>query len=126
MRGIKLAAVLAVFVFGVCVLSLAKQNQFGVADEHRVTFSDPIKVGDVMLPQGEYTVQHTMEGETHIMVFSQLHTKAPATARVKCQIVPLEGKASANQVIYVHDSAEKHVLQELVFAGEKAKHVFVF
>lgn len=124
MRGMKLLAVLAVFVLGACVLASAAPNKFGVADMHKVTFTDPIKVGDMVLPQGEYTVQHTMEGETHIMVFSQLHTKAPATVRVKCQIVPLESKASASQVIYVSDSAQKRVLQELIFAGEKAKHVF--
>jgi hypothetical protein len=124
MRAMKLAAVVAVFVLGVCVLSSAGPNQFGVADEHKLTFSDPIKVGDSVLPKGDYTVQHTMEGETHIMVFTQLRTKEPATARVKCQIVPLESKAPSTQVIYTHDASDKHVLQEMVFAGEKAKHVF--
>jgi hypothetical protein len=124
MRGMKLAVVLAVFVLGVSVLSLGRLNQFGVADQHKVTFSDPIRVGDVVLPQGEYVVQHTMEGETHVMVFTQERVKNPATARVKCQIVPLEIKATGSQVIYTHDSSDKHVLQELVFAGEKAKHVF--
>jgi hypothetical protein len=124
MRGMKLAAVLAVFAFGVCVLSYAKLNQFGVADEHKVTFADPIKVGDVVLPRGQYLVQHTMEGENHVMVFTQTRVKDPVSARVLCHIVPLENKAPSSQVIYTHDNTEKHVLRELIFAGEKAKHVF--
>jgi sensor c-di-GMP phosphodiesterase-like protein len=124
MRGMKLAAGLAVFVLAVGALSFAKLNQFGVADQHKVVFSDSITVGDVVLPRGEYVVQHTMEGENHVMVFTQTGVKQPATARVQCHIVSLEAKAPSNQVIYTHNNAEKHVLQELVFAGEKAKHVF--
>jgi hypothetical protein len=65
-----------------------------------------------------------MEGSEHVMVFKQIHTSHPATARVKCQLVPLDKKAPLTQVLYTHDTAQTHVLQEMEFAGDTAKHVF--
>jgi hypothetical protein len=123
MRLLKFASLLAVFLLTV-VSSMARQNRYGVADTQKISFAEPLKVGDVVLPRGEYKVQHIMEGETHVMVFSQLHAGHPAIARVKCQLVPLKGKAPGTQLLYNHDEANAHVLQELIFAGDTAKHVF--
>lgn len=121
MRLLKFVAVLAL----VCMagLAVAQLNKFGVAEVQKVTFSDPMKVGDVLLPKGEYKVQHTMEGENHIMVFTQEKNSKSATARVKCQIVPLEEKAKRTQLLY-NENADERILQEVVFSGDKAKHVF--
>jgi hypothetical protein len=58
------------------------------------------------------------------MVFSQLTNAASATARVKCQLVPLQAKAAQSMVLYGHDQTDVHVLQELIFRGDSAKHVF--
>lgn len=124
MRFVKLAAVLTVIMLGTSVLSMAERNKFGVSDVQKVTFNDPIKVGDVLLPKGEYKVQHTMEGENHIMVFTQISKGTPATTRVKCQLVPLPEKAQQTQVLYGHDQKDGHLLQELIFRGDTAKHVF--
>jgi hypothetical protein len=123
MRLLKFTSLLAIFLLTVG-LSMARQNKYGVSDTQKVSFGEPLKVGDVVLPKGEYKVQHTMEGENHIMVFSQLHTSNPATVRVKCQLVPLKVKAPTTQLLYGHNDANTHVLQELVFAGDTAKHVF--
>jgi hypothetical protein len=123
MRLIKLTSLLAILLLMVG-LSVARQNKYGVADTQKISFGEPVKVGEVVLPKGEYKVEHTMEGENHIMVFSQLHTSNPATARVKCQLVPLQVKAPATQLLYGHTAANLNVLQELVFAGDTAKHVF--
>lgn len=124
MRAIKLTAVLTLLVFSVSLLAVAAKNKYGVDDTRKITFSEPIKVGDVVLPKGEYKVQHTMEGENHIMVFTQLKADHPATSRVKCQLVSLEKKAGHTQVMYGHGQGETHFLQELTFAGDTAKHVF--
>jgi hypothetical protein len=53
-----------------------------------------------------------------------LGTKKPAEVRAKCTLVPLTAKASESQTIYVLNAANQRVLQELVFKGEDAKHVF--
>ncbi len=125
MRSIRAMAVLAIMVLGFSALCLAGSlNQYGVADVQKVTFSDAIKVGDVLLPKGEYRVEHTMQGEDHIMVFTQLGAKNPASAKAKCQLMKLEAKADRTQVLYNHTDPNTHILQELVFRGETAKHVF--
>ncbi len=125
MRAIKAMAVLAIMVVSFTALCLASSlNQYGVADVQQVTFAESIKVGDVVLPKGDYRVEHTMEGQDHVMVFSQLHAKNPATAKAKCQLVKLEARADRTQVLYNHPDANTHVLQEITFRGETAKHVF--
>ena len=101
----------------------AKANKYGVADVRRFTLSSPTRVGDVLLPQGDYEVRHEMEAENHIMVFKQLGKSHPAEARVKCNLVPLQEKAKADQVIY-QTAGNERVLQTLRFKGDLAEHVF--
>ena len=63
MRAIKTAAVIAMFVLSISLLAAAERNKFGVSDTQKVTFNEPIRVGDVVLPKGEYKVQHTMKNK---------------------------------------------------------------
>lgn len=124
MRAMKAAVLVTMVVLTVSLLAMAGRNKFGVSESQRVTFNEPIQVGEALLPQGEYKVQHVMEGENHFMVFTQMTSHVPATARAKCQLVPLAEKASQNLVLYGHDEKNVHVLQELIFRGDAAKHVF--
>ncbi len=125
MQAIKAMAALAIMAVSFTALCLASSlNQYGVADVQQVTFTNSIKVGDVVLPKGDYKVEHTMQGEDHIMLFTQLHTKNPATAKAKCQLVKLDTKANRTQVLYDRPDPNTHVLQEITFRGETAKHVF--
>jgi hypothetical protein len=124
MRATRIATLLALFVICVSMFSVAERNKFGVADTQRVVFSKAVRVGDVVLPKGEYKVQHTMQGEDHIMVFTQLNASKPATTRAKCQLVPLPKKADQTAYLYQTKGSEDVVLQELIFKGDTAKHVF--
>ncbi|HKS75327.1 MAG TPA: hypothetical protein VJQ82_19120 [Terriglobales bacterium] len=125
MRTIKIVALVALCVLGVSLMLQAKPNQFGVADSRTINFQNPMRIGDVLLPVGEYQVLHTMEGDNHIMVFKQINAKTtPAEARVKCTLVPLNAKADQTQQIYVVNAANERVLHELIFRGDTAKHVF--
>ena len=92
MRFLKIITVLAVCVLGTSLLLSAGPNKFGVMDSRQITFDNPMRVGDVVLPSGEYQVLHTMDGDNHIMVFKQLRTSKPAEAKVKCTLVPLPRK----------------------------------
>jgi hypothetical protein len=105
-------------------LAMAELNQYGVADIQKVTFNDPMKIGQVVLPKGEYKVQHVMEGENHIMVFTQQRVANPAGARIKCELVKLTSKAERTQLLYTQDASNTRILQEIVFKGDTAKHVF--
>lgn len=124
MSRVKVVGILVVCVLAATVLLQAAHNQYGVADSRQITFDSPVRVGHVLLPKGEYTVLHTMEGETHIMVFRQEHTKNPAEARVQCSLQPLPQKAAQSQKVYVLNASNERVLQELIFKGDTAKHVF--
>jgi len=124
MHSRKYVFVIAICVLGLCVLAGAGQNKFGVADSHNISFSTPMRVGDVLLPKGEYQVLHTMEGQEHVMVFKQLNTKKPAEARVKCQLLSLSAKAPRTEQSYVLNAANERVLHTLVFRGDSAQHVF--
>jgi hypothetical protein len=120
--------VLAGILVLMCVLMLgavsAAENQLGIADKYQVNFTEKVRVADTLLPQGNYEIRHVMEGSDHIMVFRQMGTKKPAEVRAKCTLVPLSVKASDDQKIYVLNAANERVLQELVFKGDRAKHVF--
>ena len=83
MRFMKIMLVVAVCVMGLSVLA-GGENQFGVADTRQVRFDNPIWVGDTLLPSGDYKVLHTMQGDTHMMVFEQTSGKKPVEVRVKC------------------------------------------
>jgi hypothetical protein len=102
----------------------AGTNKYGVADVRKVALTAATRVGDVVLPQGDYEVRHVMEAESHIMVFKQLGTSKPTEARVKCNLVPLKEKVDSTQVIYQSSGANERVLRTLRFKGDLAEHVF--
>ena len=112
----------------ICVIMLgavsAAENQLGIADRYQVSFTEKVRVADTLLPQGNYEIRHVMEGSDHIMVFRQMGTKKPVEVRAKCTLIPLSAKADRDQTIYVLNAANERVLQELVFKGDRAKHVF--
>lgn len=115
---------LAIFI---CVLALgsiamARENSMGIHDVSRVTFVAPVRVGTALLPAGDYVVRHTMEGQDHVMIFQRVHGKEQV--KVKCTLVPLAKKAEKDLSIYQLNAANERVLQELVFKGDSAKHVF--
>lgn len=121
----KILTGILIFMFVLMLGAVASaENQLGIADKYRLSFSDKIRVADTLLPKGDYEVTHVMEGSNHIMVFRQLGTKKPAEVRAKCTLVPLGTKADANQQLYVMNAANERVLEELVFKGDQAKHVF--
>jgi hypothetical protein len=111
-----------------CVVMLgtvaAAENQMGIRDSYQLSFSQNVRVADTLLPKGNYEIRHVMEGSNHIMVFRQQGTKKPVEVRVKCTLVPLGVKASKDEKDYTVNAANELVLQELVFKGDHAKHVF--
>ena len=121
----RLLKVITVFALTLCVSGVmsAKTNKYGVADVRKVNLSAPTRVGDVLLPQGQYEVRHLMEGDNHIMVFNKVGGKS-AEARVKCNLVPLKQKVDHDQVMYTLNTANERVLQTLRFSGDTAEHVF--
>lgn len=110
------------FLLCLCsVVALAGGNKLGVKDVNHVKFDSAVRIGTASLPAGEYVVRHTMEGEEHVMVFQRVSGKDEV--KVKCTLVPLPKRADQSQTIYVIAGNER-IVQELVFRGDTAKHVF--
>lgn len=124
MRSLKFVAVVAMCTLGLILLANASRNKFGVADSRNIQITAPTLVGGVLLPAGDYKVLHTMEGQDHIMVFTQLKAKKPAEVRVKCQLVPLAKRAERDEQGFTINAANERVLRSLVFKGDLAQHVF--
>ena len=122
MRSLKVAGIMLVVV-ALASIAMAGPNSMGIKDVSKVTFVAPIRVGTNLLPAGDYVVRHTMEGEEHIMVFQSENSKTPEV-KVKCTLVRLAQKADHNQTVYSLDANNVRTLQELVFRGDTAKHVF--
>jgi hypothetical protein len=123
MRKVVTGILILMFVLALGAVASA-ENQLGIADKYQVTFSEKIRVADTLLPKGNYEVRHVMEGSDHIMVFRQLGTNKPVEVRAKCKLVALEAKADVSQQQYAMNAANERVLQELVFKGDRSKHVF--
>ena len=122
MRWLGLLSVVLLVVVAVSVAT-AEQKNMGIRDTYKVTFADPVRVGDTLLPAGDYVIHHTMSGSEHIMVFQAAKGKAPEV-KVKCTLVALAQKSERTETIYAVNAANEKVLQELVFRGDTAKHVF--
>jgi len=104
-------------------MASAGTKDLGIRDVYHVTFASPVHVGTVLLPAGDYTIRHEMEGQDHYMVF-QKNGKKGADVKVKCTLVQLEHKAPRTETIYAVNASNERVLQELTFRGDTAKHVF--
>src|ERR1700757_445715 len=124
MRNLKITALFFALILCLSSMLQAATNKYGVADVRKITLTAPTRVGDVLLPQGDYEVRHMMEAENHIMVFQQLGASKPAQARVKCNLVALKEKADQTQMIYESNGANERVLRTLRFRGDLAEHVF--
>lgn len=121
MRSLRVICVfLGVLLVG--VMAVAGTNSMGIRDVNHVTFVAPVRVGSVLLPAGDYVVRHTMEGENHVMVFQRARSKDEF--KVKCTLVPLPNKAQRSQTVYELAAGNERILQELIFQGDTAKHVF--
>ncbi len=123
MREMFARILILMFVVTLGGVSAAK-NEMGISDLYQVTFSQQVRVADTLLPQGNYEIRHVMDGPNHIMVFRLLGTKQPVEVRAKCNLIPLRAKAERNQTTYLVNAANERVLQEMVFKGDRAKHVF--
>ncbi|MBZ5509739.1 MAG: hypothetical protein LAN70_01070 [Acidobacteriia bacterium] len=120
MRKTAFLIAVAVLILGTAAMAA---NQFGIADTRPVTFYDTVRVGDTLLPAGNYVVTHQMQGDEHIMVFTRVGRK-PVEARLKCTLRPLSAPAAQSQVEYRLNAAKEHVIARMVFKGDRAEHIF--
>jgi hypothetical protein len=123
MRLAKIAGMLVCVLVMVAMASAGTRNTMGIRDVYHITFATPVHVGTALLPAGDYTIRHQMEGEDHFMLFRERGKKG-SDVKVKCTLVSLQHKADQDQTIFTVNASQERVLQEFVFKGDSAKHVF--
>ena len=125
MRSLKSLGLVLALVAGMLALAgtATASDILGTHDSGQVTFPAAVRIGGVLLPPGQYVAHHIMEGADHVMVFEPASGKGPH-AKAKCQLVQLGAKADQTRTVFDLNSANERVLQELVFRGDTAKHVF--
>jgi len=105
-----------------CTVMMASTNSMGIAEKQTINFTAPTLIGSTLLPAGNYTVTHEMNGQTHVMIFKQ-NGGSKAEVRTNCNLVPLKDKAEHTQQLYTTNAKDQHVLQHITFQGDKATHV---
>jgi hypothetical protein len=124
MRLLKVLGIISLCLLGLTLIATAAApSNLGVSNVRHVTFAAPVRVGNALLPAGDYEVRHVMQGEDHIMVFKHLKSK-DNEVKVSCTLVPLSQRAYQTSTVYELNVANERVLRELVFRGDSAKHVF--
>jgi hypothetical protein len=100
-------------------------NQYGVANEHQVSFHEEVRVGSTILPPGEYRVIHVMQGDTHLMFFRRLNARKGHmdVASASCTLQPLPAPARDTLMGFSSGPGVK-ALTLMQFKGETAQHVF--
>lgn len=121
-KRITLVAMAIVLMLSTAIIMQAKDNPMGIAPKQTITFTAPTVVGGTVLPAGDYNVLHEMQGSEHVMVFKEIGGKK-TEAKTKCNLVPLPAKAAHSEQRYTENAKSEHVLTEMTFRGDSAKHV---
>lgn len=111
----------AIVLIGCAVAVAGTDPMQGVALKQTINLTTPTVVGGTLLPQGEYKVNHEMQGTEHIMIFTKIGGKAEA--KVKCNLVPLNAKAKTTEFRYSENAKNERVLTEMQFQGDTSKHI---
>lgn len=130
-----LIACISLFVLSVFALPSSAQEQVLKAGKKgEVHFTSSVRVGDVLLKRGMYQVQHTVEGENHVIVFKEVSMPAgykmggtwvgKEVARLNCKVEATD-KSVSNTKVYLRTNAsgEKEI-EKIQVAGEKVFHIF--
>ena len=97
-------------------------QQLKIGKKGEVSFSQPTKVGDVLLPAGSYQFIHRVNGDDHFVQFNQTNPGG-RDFEVKCQIETLSKKASHNGITTIEEGGVRRITR-IEIAGENVAHVF--
>ena len=143
MKLIVSVAVMSVLVLTLPLLSLAAAQQrggfasykyFPIGKKGDVHFTEPVRVGDVLLQPGMYRVQHVEDGSEHAVVFKKMdmpagyrHGNTPVSeevaAQFKCKAENTGEKVRKTEVGVRTNAAGEQEVTEVEIAGETFKHL---
>src|SRR6516165_4807298 len=143
MKLIVSVTVMSVLVLTLPVLSLAAAQAqkgggytkyFPIGKKGDIHFTEPVRVGDVLLQPGMYRVQHIEEGSDHAVVFKKMdmpagyrHGNTPVSeevaARFKCKAENTGERVRKTAVGVRTNAAGEQEVTEVKIAGETFKHL---
>ena len=129
-----LVAAMVASLFLINVATAADQQVIKIGKKGEAVFSEPTQIGDVTLKPGHYRFQHRVEGNDHLVSFtelrmsqgnhvtgSQLGTKE--SGEIKCRVEPIDKKASQTAVFLNTEGGVRRITR-IEIAGENVAHVF--
>lgn len=126
--------VLLALLLGIFVIPLFAQGNQGMTDlgkKGEITFDQPVRVGDQLLKEGTYQIQHVMEGADHVIVFRKMSRNyyrqlipGKEVARVKCRVESLGEKAKHGGLRFGTNAAGEKTVEEVHVRGENVTHLF--
>lgn len=134
------AAVLLVLAAGAFNLPASARIQkaqpgkdFTIGKKGEVHFYIQVKAGNAVLKPGMYQVQHTVEGNDHVLIFKEMSMQAgykmgntpvgKEVARIKCKIEPVTTKVNNTKITLRTNASGEKEIAEVQVAGEAFKHL---
>lgn len=127
------AATVASLAF-INVATAADQKMITVGKKGEIVFTEPTQIGDVTLKPGHYRFQHRVEGNDHLVSFTELlmsqgnhatgmQLGGKDSGEIKCRVEALDRKA-AKTAIYSDSSSGIKKVTRIEVRGENVAHVF--
>jgi hypothetical protein len=126
-----------ILLLGILGLSALAQHEdmVRIGKKGVIPFNTPVRVGNTMLKPGDYQIQHVMEGQDHVIVFTKMVHPAGGLSqgpsrptkevtRVKCRVEPLGEKAKHGGMRFGTNAAGEKTLEEVHIQGENVRHLF--
>lgn len=98
-------------------------QQLKVGKTGEISFTQPTKLGEVLLPAGSYRFVHRTAGDDHFVKFTGTKGKGREFGEVKCQIEPLSEKASQTAISTTDEGGTRRITR-IEVRGENVAHVF--
>lgn len=125
-------ALLALLLGALSVPLLAQEQNQGMVSlgkKGEIVFDSSVRVGDQLLKEGTYQIQHVMEGQDHVIVFRRMSRDyyrqliaGKEVLRVKCRVEPLGEKAKHGGMRFGTNAAGEKTVEEVHVRGENVKH----
>ena len=116
----KYALIALMLVVVSCTLFAAQADRPVPHKERTVTVYSDTKVGDKILPKGEYEVKHVLEGQDNVLVFSN----GRGEYKFKVQLKPSTDKVNGVTLQFKNNPDNTRSLISVQFPGDASAHVF--
>lgn len=133
LTGVAVVAALALSVS----TSARAQNvpaDYTVAKSGVIHLNVAVRAGSEMLQPGMYQLEHRMDGDRHVVAFSEVnmpagyrhggtHVAKKPSAQIPCSVEPVATKAKRTTLTFRTNAQGEKEIAEVLIAGESFKHL---